>query len=317
MTNHISKTIRMGSHTVPGFWQKILPGEVIHSPVCHDTIVDCHSCIGVHAKGYSPKSRCCTYYPKVPNFLIGLSLMDEVPQHPLHQMIKKGFVIPSGLEPSPGRIIQSHCDYQQKKWGISESSICDFFTPEKGCQIYSYRNGVCSSWFCEAPKEKLTQPWWSKIRDIISHCETVLSRWAMEQAGLDLDLYEKTFFRWASNIDGIYCQESLAWSSKFLDEIWQGHERERFMKTCTEFIILYQEDLLKLVQNLKVPSPSLYQKNLEEWLKKQQDHKNSNQYIEKVQYQTYQGLVQELKDLEDQVTFEREINKLRSEIGSP
>ena len=306
----IDKAVSLGPYKVSGFWLKVLPAEVFTSKVLEQKPLDCHSCHGIKHMGYSKKVKCCTHFPRVPNFLLGLALMSPPAKNGLESLFSKRLLLPEGLLPPPSRQERSFRNYKDKKWGLAEDSACDLLQGGL-CEIHSFRNSVCSTWFCHYGEDKAAEAWWNKLRDIIHHAEIVIARWAMEQAGIDLDRYDRTFSMYGRDIESLSCNKTGAYQKAFYEEIWQGKDEKSFLTACGEFVLLYEDDLSRLIRNLKAPSKTLYEKNLEDWLIQKVGKVAKEAFYKTVKYKTFEELVQDLRGLEENVLFERELRSLR------
>ena len=74
--NPITSTIKIGNHKFPGIWKYILPEEFMRLKLPNERFTVCNKCHRVNTHNYRGDCRCCTYFPQIPNFLVGLALKD-------------------------------------------------------------------------------------------------------------------------------------------------------------------------------------------------------------------------------------------------
>ena len=101
--NPIASTIKIGNHKFPGIWQYILPEEFMWLKLPNESFTVCNKCHRVETQNYRSDCRCCTYFPQIPNFLLGLALKDPT------------------SEPLVKKVIENEVDYMIK--GSDEVSL--------------------------------------------------------------------------------------------------------------------------------------------------------------------------------------------------
>ena len=123
---------------LPDFFQKRIPEEQFAtcsncSMVCKDKDISTLS-----AKPFNEKYKCCTYYPSLPNYLIGGALIDQSQKgrHILKSKIKERVVVtPFGL-PAPGDYLVLY-DKKSGAFGNSRKLLCPYFLEDSGqCGIW-------------------------------------------------------------------------------------------------------------------------------------------------------------------------------------
>ena len=144
------------------------------------------------ARFFNPQSKCCTYIPVLPNYLVGMILADDDPamaagRATVEKRIAAGLAItPSGLEWP----LKSRAQYTQMEsyaFGRAQSLRCPHFLNEQGglCGIWKYRNSICSTWFCKYVRGAVGRNFWESTKQLLLTIEQGLSRWCAVKLELD------------------------------------------------------------------------------------------------------------------------------------
>lgn len=190
---------------------------------------------------FSPRVKCCSYQPRLPNFLVGRILEDSdfsfsEGRSTIERRIDAGVgVSPLGLD-------------QSKKYGVfykhglagfgrAESLRCPHFIEEGGgrCGIWRNRNSVCTTWFCKHERGGVGLEFWSRVRDLLSTIETDLAEWCVAKSDLGLEQMETVFpaRRKPNETDGLTVAEVDEISDPSLSRRlwggWLGREREYYV----------------------------------------------------------------------------------------
>lgn len=135
---------------------------------------------------YSPDIKCCTYYPSVPNFLVGAILsepndMDEGKKRIMNQIRKRRASSPVGVY-AP-RIY--HAMYQRghgQGFGRSARLVCPYFDSNGGlCTIWRHREAVCSTFFCKTSAAKPGRIFWDGVKSYLRMAQRVLTLHALKE----------------------------------------------------------------------------------------------------------------------------------------
>ncbi len=140
---------------------------------------------------YSPQTKCCTYWPTLPNYLVGSILRDATSEsgHRLaSDMISTDLANPLGLAVAPWyqalySVSSAH------EFGTSERLLCPFYTSSNGgtCAIWRSRNSVCSTYFCKLTRGARSQDFWSAAKELLGFAERSISVWAAHANGVAID----------------------------------------------------------------------------------------------------------------------------------
>jgi hypothetical protein len=158
--------------------------------------------------------------PTLPNFLVGRMLADDDPAFARGRrtvearLAARLAVTPLGLGPTPthAALYARHGD---RTFGQNRALICPHFVDEGGgrCAIWSYRNGVCATWFCKHVRGAVGQRFWQALKQLLTAVERELARWCALELGIDTEALhewgpwagqERTFFgECARLVDGL------------------------------------------------------------------------------------------------------------------
>lgn len=139
---------------------------------------------------FNPTSKCCTFYPDLPNFLVGALLADPTPgltaKPIVAQFIRERVgATPFGLQQTPAFVAR----YNENKsrgvdssyFGHAEDMICPYFNVATGgqCGLWLHRNAVCSTWFCKHRDGALGMRFWDAAALLLKGVEYSLTSWCV------------------------------------------------------------------------------------------------------------------------------------------
>lgn len=136
---------------------------------------------------FNKLTKCCTYFPRTPNYLIGMVLRDthpgmEAARTQLRAWISEGRLNPRGLLTKPE---WDHM-YTFVEFGKREDMVCPFYIQKEGglCGIWLFRPATCQTWFCKTVRGAVGQDFWYRANKVLNMTEVDLSLWCMDQLGL-------------------------------------------------------------------------------------------------------------------------------------
>jgi hypothetical protein len=140
---------------------------------------------------FARETKCCTYVPALPNFLVGRVLADDDPgMTPGRATVearvnRRTGATPLGLEPPPTHtIIYAHG--APHAFGRARSLRCPHYLPEAGgCGIWRHRNGTCATWFCKHERGATGMRFWQMVDQLFSTLEREIARWCVLELGID------------------------------------------------------------------------------------------------------------------------------------
>lgn len=225
--------MRLGNHTVPGVWRFMLPYELQTFRIPEERAATCERCPRIHTDDYRPDYRCCTYYPRIPNFLLGMALRDDkaMVSH-LQTLADEGWLLPEGFQATPQTWAVFLEDTGEDRFGKSKDILCPFLVKSNGfCSLYAFRNSVCSTFFCVNDCGTKGHNFWNSLQDIVVQVEMGLSQFVMDEIGFSVDDYNARLNSIAKNLDKIVDKKTGRWNKKTLKFLWgdrYGHEVETY-----------------------------------------------------------------------------------------
>ena len=195
------------------------------------------------------KTKCCTYFPAVPNFLTGKILQDQDPSFSagrlrfLGQLFMFTVITPLGVRPPPAE--SARYGPFQKDFGQNPDLRCPYFIEEGGlCGIWKYRNANCSTWFCKHVRGRTGLHFWRALKDLLHKVEEKLTVWCIHQLTAGDDDFRQLFQLQDSDLETFQKQQSFYYDiSKSENESlqrqvwgkWFGAERSYF-EECSRIV---------------------------------------------------------------------------------
>jgi Fe-S-cluster containining protein len=137
--------------------------------------------------------KCCTFFPFVPNFLLGAILKSNLPgrtriENEIQKIVLgESIYSPLGLLPSITYQKRFHSK-QPDGYGNDESLLCPHYVKSTGgCGIWSERPSPCRSFYCESSYGLAGSEFWAKFEKFVSLLELTLAQEALLQLGFDSD----------------------------------------------------------------------------------------------------------------------------------
>jgi len=140
---------------------------------------------------FNPETKCCTYIPELPNYLVGRILSDDDPafssgrdtvQRRLSAAVD---VTPLGLGQPPNfQVLYSFSP--GTLFGQSQTLLCPHYLADEGgrCGVWKHRASVCATWYCKFVRGQVGFEFWTTLHQLLSRVERTLSVWCV----LELDI---------------------------------------------------------------------------------------------------------------------------------
>jgi hypothetical protein len=142
---------------------------------------------------FRPDTKCCTYLPELPNFLVGAVLRDDDAngRESLRARIRAGLGVTPlrvGSTPVYALLHRNAGGAEDRVFGRSRAMLCPHFIDEGGglCGIWKHRNSVCATYFCKHVRGAVGQQFWDDVRRLLAAAESELSVWCALELGLDV-----------------------------------------------------------------------------------------------------------------------------------
>jgi hypothetical protein len=193
--------------------------ELLGAPIPAETAATCESCAMVpetedDGPGFRPTLKCCTYMPRLWNFLVGAILLDQDPEAAagratIEARVRNGVVTPLGLMKDAAYDALYNVD---RSFGNDPRLLCPHYLDEHGgiCSIWRYRESTCTTYYCKVVRGAVGAAFWAQLKQLLLLAEQSLSAWCVAQLGLTRD-------------------EATAWGE------WRGRELE-FFRECARLV---------------------------------------------------------------------------------
>ncbi len=172
--------------------QQCLPAPIPpeREATCHDCAM-CSSTPGESSSTavfFNPATKCCTYLPRLWNFLVGALLADDSPEaaagrRTVEARIDAGIAVtPFGLARTP--VFDLHYSRILAAFGRAESLRCPHYIEEGGrCGVWRARESTCATWFCKYERGAVGLDFWERLHLLLVIAESSVSNWCV----LELD----------------------------------------------------------------------------------------------------------------------------------
>lgn len=144
----------------------------------------CDNCLQAPKK-YKADLKCCTFWPFIPNYVVGAILASEKKRHlEAKKIIRKliqdqGFVLPLGI-PAPPWYQKEFKTKKKEIFGQNKNYLCPYYDKNQNqCGIWEYRGSVCTSFYCESSYGKKGQEFWYSLENYLSYLEMGLAEEAL------------------------------------------------------------------------------------------------------------------------------------------
>lgn len=130
---------------------------------------------------FDPRSKCCTYIPELPNFLIGRILLDTSPEasagrESVLARVRAGLQLtPLGLDKPPQFAILYNAGVTEL-FGRAVDLRCPHYLADSGgCGIWRHRMSTCCTWFCKYDRGDKSRLAWGSVRQLLRVVERVVA----------------------------------------------------------------------------------------------------------------------------------------------
>ncbi len=175
---------------LPDFFRKEIPVETkatcASCAMCPSSASGAIESVDGVSRLFRPDTKCCTYYPKLPNYLVGALLADERDElgegrRRMEEKISSRMgVSPQWVRPSA----RYNLLYRNSRqfFGRALSMRCPYYEEQQGgCTIWPYREAVCSTFFCKYVAGADGRKLWMTLKTYLALAEIQLSRYAVLQ----------------------------------------------------------------------------------------------------------------------------------------
>jgi Fe-S-cluster containining protein len=183
----MSETLRQA---LPRVYERILP-PFFDQPAPEEPKATCANCAMCPPKDpmpgvtyFRPDTKCCTYQPFIPNYLVGALLSDLDPamaegQRRARAHIQSRVGVTSRwLAPSRKRAALFRAA-RESSFGRTTLLRCPYLGPEGLCTVWRHRESVCSTFFCKYDAGADGQAFWRAVDAYLRLVERELAHHAV------------------------------------------------------------------------------------------------------------------------------------------
>jgi len=228
---------------LPDIYSDILP-EVFDLEIPEESFTQCSDCPLVcesrdelrrdETKPFAPDTKCCTFMPRLPNYLAGAFFCDADPAIDQgRDFLRKAILHRKGIFPHgiwPTKKYRMLYDVgRMDGFGRSRYLKCPYFLDsDYNCSLWKYREAICATWFCKHIAHKTGKELWAAIQEFIQgvqyqlilHCIRELGAPAIEPYGENNNISLEDM----DDMPMHPAEYSQRWG------LWEGKEEEFYMK---------------------------------------------------------------------------------------
>lgn len=248
--------------SLPEIYSSLLPQALV-SLELKESRADCSHCSMCHGPKdpnvapFLPSTKCCTYWPKLPNYLVGSLLSDTSGrfaegQRRVRAKIAEGIeCTPLGLGP-PAQWMDRFHAIRTTAFGRDETLLCPYYDSSVdggGCSIWAHRESDCTSFFCKFENARHYE-FWRQVGALLALMEQKLAPWAQAVAASEGDFTaapEAFFIRTSQAVRGLSPREL----PPILGEPWERRSRE-LERAMADLVPLSVPDRVRLARGLRV-----------------------------------------------------------------
>lgn len=184
---------------LPPIYAPLLP-TVFDDPAVHESRATCDSCqmcdhgtvpSELSASYFRPDTKCCTYHPALPNYLVGAVFADERPEldegkkRLREQIAKRLGCSPQRLGPSKKWTLLYKAS-MESSFGRSLLLRCPYLDEKERCSIWYHREAVCATFYCKFDGGVAGSAFWKALKSYLNFAEEQLSVWAAKQVSSEV-----------------------------------------------------------------------------------------------------------------------------------
>lgn len=231
--------------------------QLLAGPIPCETDATCDDCAMLPEDGqaqlspglfFNPATKCCSYIPKLPNYLVGSILTDYDPaaakgRATVEARLRAGITVtPLGLDAPPAFQLL-YGSSAETLFGQSTTVLCPHYLADEGgrCGVWKHRTSVCATWHCKYVRGEVGYEFWSTLHQLLSEIEHTLSRWCVLELDIGAEALKYLFPPSATSgkavginpraLDGVADPRE----SKMLWGNWAGRELE-FYGECARLV---------------------------------------------------------------------------------
>jgi hypothetical protein len=173
---------------LPAVYDALLP-ELFDRPEIPEPRATCDNCAMCdHGEGapvnmdyFNERTKCCTFHPKLANYLVGAVLADtnedlaEGRARLRAKIAARIGVTPQYIAGPRMYSVIYAAGRGGSNFGRADKLICPYYADDGRCTVWRFREAVCSTWFCKYSAGRAGQVFWSAVKEYLSHAEQRLA----------------------------------------------------------------------------------------------------------------------------------------------
>lgn len=237
---------------------------LLGAPIPAETVATCSDCVMCEPGAalperrlefFDPRSKCCTYMPRMWNFLAGAVLCDDDPamapgRASIEERIDRGqAVTPLGLDRTP--MFDLVFEQAMPAWGRSTALRCPHYVDEEGgrCSVWRHRESTCATWFCKHVRGAVGRDFWVRLHTLLGLVERELARWCVLELDVGTAAMEALFppheRRGPAAVDADALDGTVSLTTqRRLWGTWFGRERELYRAAAAMVAPLSWDDVV-------------------------------------------------------------------------
>lgn len=151
-----------------------------------EDLMDCSNC-----KVFSAKVKCCTFFPNLMNFAVGIELRSKSAIHLENMLSDKGLSLPLGIYAPESY----KSEFAKVEFGRSEELLCPHFDKQaSNCSVWLSRPSSCVRYVCKSSRGDEGQNIWKSVEQALGALEENLAYEAALQLGMtDDEIFTKSW----------------------------------------------------------------------------------------------------------------------------
>ena len=235
----------------PNLYSKILP-EFFKQEVPDESLATCANCAMLAPTEYPPLPgtqyyladvKCCTYFPKLPSYLVGGLLDDSDPaMEEGRRRIRKVIEAQIGVTPqgiAPPKKYSLLLKHGEPGFGKNRLLTCPYLDKQAGtCTVWLFRDAVCSTYFCKTAAGQEGKKFWNVIKMYLLHLQDSLVWHCIHTMGMQIERLWEYLNQYATESLSAEDLDDLQVPGEIYSTIWGnwlGREEE-FYKECYRLV---------------------------------------------------------------------------------
>lgn len=160
--------------------------ELLSGAIATEKRASCDDCVMMPGKGesptFDPRTKCCTYYPELPNYTVGAIITD--PDAYAQVELQKRFqhavgLTPLGMARPPLYQLLMQKSMNGDAFGRAVTMKCPFLDEQLRCGMWAYRETTCFFYHCKFDRGVKGAHLWQSLKALFAPIERQLALWCV------------------------------------------------------------------------------------------------------------------------------------------